>query len=66
MFMSCGSGRDDLWYNDVYALNLGTGQWSQLEPVGGVAPSPRDYATISVVANKVSGYVFVFVSGHQP
>lgn len=65
MFMSCGSGRDDLWYNDVHALNLSTGRWSRLE-IGGMAPSPRDYATISVVASKVSQNVVVLVSGHQP
>lgn len=55
MFMSCGSGRDDLWFNDIHILDLATWQWSQLQPKRGVAPSPRDYATASVIANKVSG-----------
>lgn len=54
MFVSAGSGSDDLWFNDIFLLDLGSWQWTQVSPVGGVAPSPRDYSTISTVAGRVS------------
>ena len=57
MFVTAGSGSDDLWYNDIYLLELGSWQWTQVNPTGSVAPSPRDYSTISTIADRVSGRV---------
>ena len=62
LFTSCGSGRDDLWFNDIHCLDLATWQWTQLNPKGGVTPSPRDYATVSVFNNKVNIGVYAETS----
>lgn len=59
--MSCGSGRDDLWFNDIHTLDLATWQWTKVQPKTGVVPSPRDYATASVIANKVSEYNYHYI-----
>lgn len=53
MIMTFGSGSDELWFNDVHVLDLDTWQWSLVDSKG-VAPSPRDYATVTAVANRVS------------
>lgn len=53
MVTTAGSGSDDLWFDDVYSLDIGSWQWSKVDPKGGVAPSPRDYTSISVIADKV-------------
>lgn len=57
MFLSAGSGSDELWFNDVYILEISSWQWNKVNPVGSEVPSPRDYSTISVIADRVSDEV---------
>ncbi len=57
MLMSAGSGSEELWYNDIYLLEIGSWQWSKVNLVGDEAPSPRDYSAISTIADRVSGRV---------
>lgn len=52
ILLTAGSGSDDLWFNDIYLLETVSWQWSKVELKGEVKPSPRDYATLSAVADK--------------
>lgn len=51
MLLTGGSGSDELWFNDVHVLDITSWLWIQVDPKGGVVPSPRDYATINVIAD---------------
>ena len=53
MFVSSGSGGENVWYNDVHYLDLQTLQWTRLEMEGN-SPQPRDYPTLSSLSNLVS------------
>lgn len=53
MVVAAGSGSDELWFNDVHTLDIASWQWNRVDLKGGVVPSPRDYSTASVIANKV-------------
>ena len=53
MYVMGGSGRDDLWYNDLHVLNLDTLEWRVVETKG-VSPKPRDYTSLTNLANWVS------------
>jgi hypothetical protein len=53
LMLTAGSGSDELWFNDIYALDVVSWQWSKVDPEGGVVPSPRDYASISVIDDRV-------------
>lgn len=57
MVTTAGSGSDDLWFNDVYTLDISgdisSWHWTKVYPKGSVRPSPRDYTSVSVVADKV-------------
>lgn len=72
MLVTAGSGSDELWFNDIHVLDISCWQWSPVEALGTLTPSPRDYATISTVSNTVSINNFVsqllmqlwFVSQH--
>lgn len=50
MYVTGGSGRDDLWYNDLHQLNLETLEWAAVD-MGGIPPKPRDYTTLICLAN---------------
>lgn len=54
MFVLTGSGSEELWFNDIHALDLASYNWSQLQPNGDVVPVPRDYATINCITDTVS------------
>lgn len=53
MVVTAGSGSDELWFNDVHILDTASWQWTKVDPEGSVVPSPRDYASISVIADRV-------------
>ncbi len=56
LYLSGGSGSDELWFNDLFVLNLESLQWVALETQG-EHYTPRDCATITSIANWVSeGY----------
>lgn len=54
MLVTAGSGSDELWFNDIHVLDISCWQWSPVEALGTLTPSPRDYATISTISNTVS------------
>lgn len=53
MMLTAGSGSDELWFNDVHALDIGSWKWTKVNPDGTVLPSPRDYASVNVITEKV-------------
>lgn len=53
MFVSSGSGGENVWYNDVHYLDLQTLEWTRLEMEGN-SPQPRDYPTLCSLTNLVS------------
>ena len=61
MFISSGSGGENVWYNDLHYLDLHTLQWTRLEMEGN-PPQPRDYPTLSSLSNLVSLLCSVAVS----
>ena len=52
MYLTGGSGSDDLFYNDVHVLNLGSLEWVCVE-MKGIPPKPRDYTTLTALSNWV-------------
>ena len=56
MYVSCGSGGESVWYNDLFYLDLRTLTWTKVE-MEGKSPQPRDYLTLCSLSNLVS---------HQP
>lgn len=60
MIVTTGSGSEELWFNDVYALDLGSFQWHMVEPEGAI-PGPRDYVTINCISNKVAMVLCVYM-----
>lgn len=54
MVTTAGSGKEDLWFNDVYTLDIDSWVWSKVDPIGTGGPSPRDYTSVTVLADKVS------------
>ena len=51
--MSGGSGGENVWYNDLYYLDLQTLEWTKLE-MEGKPPESRDYLTVCSLSNLVS------------
>ena len=56
MYVSSGSGGENIWYNDLYYLDLQTLEWTRLE-MEGDSPQPRDYLTLSSLSSLVSYYI---------
>ena len=54
MFVTAGSGSEDLWYNDLYFLDVDSNTWVEQHPNIDDAPTPRDYTGAVVIANRVS------------
>lgn len=54
MYVSSGSGGENVWYNDLHYLDLQTLEWTKLEMEGN-PPQPRDYLTLCSLSNLV-GY----------
>ena len=53
MVVTAGSGSDELWFNDVHMLDTVSWQWTKVDLEGSVVPSPRDYASVSLIADRV-------------
>ena len=53
MYLTAGSGGNELWYNDLHTLNLDTLEWAEVK-VEGLLPTPRDYTTLTNLNNWVS------------
>ena len=53
MYVSCGSGGENVWYSDLYYLDLRTLEWTKVEMEGN-SPKPRDYLTLCSLSNLVS------------
>ncbi|XP_065905090.1 uncharacterized protein [Dysidea avara] len=51
MYVACGSGGNELSYNDVFCLSIATMEWKEVT-VSGTPPPCRDYVTVCNLANK--------------
>ena len=49
MFVTAGSGGENVWFNDLFSLDLSTKTWTTVD-VQGATPTPRDYATLCSVS----------------
>jgi len=54
IYVTAGSGSEDLWYNDLYTLDLDSNMWAEQHPNTDHAPTPRDYTGAVAIANRVS------------
>ena len=59
--MSGGSGGENVWYNDLYYLDLRTTEWTKVEMEGN-PPQPRDYLTLCHLSNLVRHKISLIVS----
>ena len=55
MYVSGGSGGENVWYSDLYYLDLRTLEWTKVE-MEGKPPQPRDYLTLSPLSNLVRSW----------
>ena len=55
MYVSGGSGGENVWYSDLYYLDLQTLEWTKVE-MEGKPPQPRDYLTLSPLSNLVRSW----------
>ena len=53
MYVSGGSGGENVWYNDLHYLDLCTLEWTKVD-IEGESPQPRDYLTLCALSNLVS------------
>ena len=56
MYVTAGSGSEELWFNDFYALDLDCDTWVKYDPQQGSTPTPRDYTSLDVISNKVTDW----------
>ena len=54
MYVTAGSGSENLWYNDLYTLDLDTNTWVEHHPKTDSAPTPRDYTGATAASARVS------------